>query len=204
MKIALFGGTFDPLHKGHTGIAEYILHAGYADRVVFLPAACPPHKAGMLKITPFEERMEMIRLAIEGKDGMDVSDFETKRAGKSYTIDTWNAICGEYPEHAFRWVIGSDSLCQLHTWYHAEELAEKCSFLTYPRHDFPVSTALLAEHWPMETAKRLHATILSHAPEYHFASSDLRAMIQAGADVSECLPPEVQTYLTEHKLYLTK
>ena len=88
---AVFGGTFDPVHYGHTGLAEHLLETGLVTRVVFLPALHPPHKSGFVP-APFADRAEMLRLAVAGHPSMSVSTLEAERPGPSYTVVTLDIL----------------------------------------------------------------------------------------------------------------
>ena len=101
MKVAVFGGTFDPVHNGHVGMARYLLSSATVDKVCFLPAYLPPHKAGKKRITAYEHRRNMLNLILE--DRMEVSDLEQQRGGISYTFDTLTYLTQERPEDEFFW-----------------------------------------------------------------------------------------------------
>lgn len=202
MKTAVFGGTFDPVHNGHIGMARYLLRSGVVERACFLPAYLPPHKAGKKKISSYEHRRNMLGLILE--DGMEISDLEQQRGGISYTFDTLSFLTQERPGDEFCWVIGSDSLRQLHTWYRAQELVEKFSFLTYPRGGETLpGEEELAEHWPAELIRKLSANVLRSAPLYPESSTEIRAELQAGgADaVRDLLPSAVLDYIKQNNLY---
>ena len=145
MKTAFFGGTFDPVHTGHLALAREVLKQGRADRILFVPAPVPPHKE-VRNISAFEHRFAMVGLAIADEPGFACSDIEKHRSGKSYTIDTLTELSamGTYGEILL--LIGSDSLRQLHLWYHAHELVERFGLIVYPRRDEPVTAAELRRH----------------------------------------------------------
>ena len=200
---AVFGGTFDPVHFGHTGLADYLLKSGSAARVVFLPAPHPPHKPG-LEPAPFADRVAMLRAAIGDHPGMSVSELEAERSGPSYTVDTLDILKRRYPGKRFVWVIGSDSLNQLHLWYEAERLVRENSFLTYPRPGAEADPDLLRSVWPRELFEKLRAGILTGAPEFDTSSTAVRErLVKQGADACrDMLPGPVLDYIRQHKLYL--
>jgi nicotinate-nucleotide adenylyltransferase len=199
---AVFGGTFDPVHSGHVGLAEYLLKAGCVDRVVFLPAPHPPHKPGS-EPAPFADRAAMIRAAIAGHPGMSVSELEAERQGPSYTVDTLDILKSRYPAEHFVWVIGSDSLNQLHLWYEAERLVRENRFLVYPRPDAEADLELLRSVWPQELFDKLVGGILAGAPEFDISSTAARKRLdEQGLDTCrDILPGPVAGYIREHKLY---
>lgn len=200
---AVFGGTFDPVHFGHTGLADHILKSGRAARVVFLPAPHPPHKPGF-EPAPFADRAAMLRAAIGDHPGMSVSELEAERSGPSYTVDTLDILKRRYPGKRFVWVIGSDSLNQLHLWHEAERLVRENSFLTYPRPGAEADPELLRSVWPPELAEKLIAGILTGAPEFDTSSTSVRERLSArGADACrDMLPGPVLDYIKQRKLYL--
>src|SRR4051812_25893430 len=87
MRIGIFGGTFDPVHYGHLLLAEFCREQGGLDRVWFVPAAVPPHKQSV-EISPANQRVEMLRLAISGNERFEVCEYETERGGVNYSVDT--------------------------------------------------------------------------------------------------------------------
>src|SRR5262245_31594023 len=96
MRIGIFGGTFDPVHLGHLILAENCREQGRLDQVWFIPAAAPPHKLDRA-ITPFDRRVEMLRLALAGNPAFQVNELEKDRPGPSYTVDTLSELCRQYP-----------------------------------------------------------------------------------------------------------
>jgi len=199
---AVFGGTFDPVHTGHIGLADYLLKTGRVSRVVFLPAPHPPHKPGLAPAL-FADRAAMLRAAIAGHTGMSVSEIEAERSGPSYTVDTLDVLKKRYPAEHFVWVIGSDSLNQLHLWHESERLVRENRFLVYPRPGNEADPDLLKSVWPPELFEKLAAGILTGAPEFETSSTAVRQRLsEQGADACRDLLPEpVLNYIKEHKLY---
>ena len=199
---AVFGGTFDPVHFGHIGLAEYLLKTDRVDRIVFLPAPHPPHKPG-IEPAPFADRVAMLHFAIGGRPRMSVSELEAERPGPSYTVETLDILKQRYPDERFVWVIGSDSLNQLHLWYQAERLVREYRFLVYPRPDDEADLDLLRSVWPQELFDKLSAAILAGAPEFETSSTAVRErMARLGSDACrDMLPPPVLDYIKEHNLY---
>ena len=199
---AVFGGTFDPVHYGHTGLAEHLLETGLVTRVVFLPALHPPHKSGFVP-APFADRAEMLRLAIEGHPRMSVSTLEGERPGPSYTVETLDILKERHPGEQFVWIIGTDSLNQLHHWYQAERLVRENRFLSYPRPGDEADEELLRKVWPDDLRRKLTDGVLNGAPEFDISSTSLRERLEAGG-VEACrgLAPEcVLNYIEQHHLY---
>ena len=130
MKLCLFGGTFDPPHVGHLVIAETIQESERFDKVVFVPASNPPHKAE--DISPIESRLEMLRLALVDNDHFDVSDIEIERGGISYAVETIEEAKEGFGIGAEKlyFLIGSDSLLDFHNWKHYEAILNECRVAT--------------------------------------------------------------------------
>ena len=134
-RIGLYGGTFNPIHFGHLRTAKEIKEAFSLDKVVFIPAAMPPHKKDTRLEHP-EDRMEMIRLAISGQPGFDLSDVELQRSGLSYTVDTIHHFKSEiFREARLFFIIGSDAFLEINTWKSHTELMAQVPFIVMVRPD---------------------------------------------------------------------
>lgn len=201
MQVALFGGTFDPLHFGHVKLVDIILQRGLAEHVVFLPAYRPPHKDDKSDRTAFEIRLEMLRNYLKQSKNCSVSDFEARNKEKSYTFNTMTDLKSKYPNHEFSWIIGSDSLLQLHTWHRALELAQDFRFITFPRPDYPVTPEEIAPYWPTDIASKLLKSCLNDVPLFPVSSSAIRQMVRNGDDVSQFVPPEIMQSIQTYSLY---
>ena len=132
-RIALFGGTFNPIHFGHLITARAAAEQLGMSRVILLPSATPPHKAEH-ELLAAEHRAAMVRLAILGEPLFEVSDFDLTRPGPSYTVDTvthFRALCA--PGVELFWMIGADSLAELTTWRQLPDLVDKCRIVTLSR-----------------------------------------------------------------------
>ena len=202
MKIAFFGGTFDPVHNGHLALAKLVLEHRFAGRVLFVPAPNPPHKTDRT-ITPFEIRYEMLALALKGEGGFALSDIERQRSGRSYTIDTLNQLSKLYEYDDILLLIGEDSLRQLHSWRQCHEIVRRFGIIAYPRGEEPVSREELRRNWPAaETEKLLSAVILS-APCFPVSSTEIRGMIRRGEweKAEALLPPPVMNFIRKNGVY---
>jgi nicotinate-nucleotide adenylyltransferase len=125
--IALFGGTFDPIHLGHTGVAEAAAVRICAEKLIFIPAKCSPLK-GFSPHAGDGDRLAMITLAIAGRDNFAVSDCELKRPAPSYTLDTVRLFKREYgPGISIHWLLGADSVEDLVHWHKVRELIDSAT-----------------------------------------------------------------------------
>ena len=199
--IALFGGTFDPIHHGHLIVARAVVEQlGYA-RVVLIPAPNPPHKVGR-ELTDATHRLEMARRAVEGEPRFDVSDIELRRPGLSYTILTVEAFRREVgPDVPLAWIIGGDSLPELHSWYRIGELVDACRIVTAVRagYETPDLSALRRTLAP-EQVDRLCRDILP-TPVIEISATDIRRRVHDGESIRCLVPESVRAYIHDHNLY---
>ena len=136
MRVGIFGGTFNPIHRGHLAIAEEVRKAIGLDHVLLIPAGRPPHKTGQ-KIPPAKHRLEMVRLSVRGHPNLEVSDLEVRRRGKSYTIDTVKALERIYPKGTeFYLILGLDAFMEFPSWHHPEALKARCHLVIVSRPGF--------------------------------------------------------------------
>lgn len=122
MNLGVFGGTFNPVHLGHLRAAEEVREALGLDRVLFVPAKLPPHKPGR-GIAPPDVRLDLVRRAVSGNQGFEVSDRELRRAGPSYSVDTLAELRAEVePGQRIWFLIGADAYSEIHTWHRYPDL----------------------------------------------------------------------------------
>ena len=201
---AFFGGSFDPPHTGHLGIARAVLASGRCDEVVWFPGYMPPHKANS-KRAPFADRMAMIELLIASEPGMSVSDFENRlRLSPSYTVDVLRRLREETGE-TYILLVGADSLHELHTWHEARALVREFEIVAYPRDGWDVSERTLAANWDAPTAKRLADAVIP-GKFFKISSSEMRFSMEKSLSrrhiiSSDGLTAEVAAYIRTHKLY---
>lgn len=192
------GGTFDPVHIGHLLAAQSALEAFGLDRVVFVPSAVTPHKRHA-RIADAAHRLAMLKLAVAGIEHFEVSTLELERGGVSYTFDTLTALRTEHPEWDLWFIVGMDSLRELHLWHRAAELLDLCTVCALERPG--VDTLLDAvPGLPAEWSERL----LRHvAPgrRIDVSSSEIRSRIAERRAIRYLVPREVETYIRDQRLY---
>lgn len=202
MKTAFFGGSFDPPHAGHLGVARGALASGRCDRVMWVPSFSPPHKAGREQ-AGFEHRMNMLRLLTAAEPGNFVSDVEMRRQkSPSYTFELLEEL-NSRGEEEFLLLIGADSLLELHTWYRGVELAGRFEVLTYPRPGAEVTREILQRHFPVKTAEKLFSGVLA-GKFFENSSTNLRSAMAKSANWSDIIsrtPAPVAEYCRRHGLY---
>jgi nicotinate-nucleotide adenylyltransferase len=205
----LFGGTFDPIHNGHLRLAESALKECRLERVVFLPAAYPPHKP-VSHLTPFLHRAEMIRLALQGKRMYTCSLIEGALQAPTYTIDTLRYLCGRFAGGTeLFFLTGLDAFLEIRTWKSYEELLKTVSFVVSERTgDFAEVKEKLARELGYTRKGRLWQSvdekkpvIFLDRPPIDVSSSDIRRKIRAGDCVDGLVPDNVLTYIRNHRLY---
>lgn len=185
-RIALFGGTFDPIHLGHLEIATRAREAMALDEVRFLPCRTSPHKIGITSAPP-DDRLEMVRLATRGLAWATVDDFDLRSPPPSYSYLTAEEMARRYPGARFFWIMGADQWRALPTWKNPERLAERVEFIVFSRDGAPAPRA----GW------RMH-----HLPGTHPASATaIRRDLAAGGNAKDWLPPQVADFIREKGLY---
>lgn len=197
--IGILGGTFDPIHYGHLAAAEGAMHLVGLDRVLFMPNRQPPHKAGR-SVTPAEHRAAMVRAAIADNPCFGFTDLELARTGPSYTIDTVRAFQAQQPDWQIAFIIGMDSLVEIHTWYDYRALLGLTDFVVVSRPGYPEARrdATLAALGP-ELARRIRCVAI---PGVDVAASELRDLAAQGYPLRYLVPDAVAQYVAEHRLYL--
>lgn len=130
--IALFGGTFNPVHKGHTEIVSSVSELFFIEKIIIMPTFVPPHKTAH-NLASEKDRLNMCRIAFDGIEKAEISDMEIKRKGKSYTILTVRELKKLYPDKKIYVVCGGDMAVSLKTWYCYDELIKTASFILLSR-----------------------------------------------------------------------
>ena len=200
MRIAFFGGTFDPPHNGHLELARHILKLGITDRVLFVPAYDPPHKLDQ-RITSFDDRRAMLEMLVADDPDIIISDIEHRAALKpSYSFKILKLLEKEFPDDTLQILIGGDSLEALHTWYKAKELVAQYEIICYPRKGYKVDRASLLKHWTSKEIDILLKTILQ-MPFFDISSTLLRNNI-TDKTISKNIKENILEYINNKGLYL--
>ena len=195
-KIGLMGGTFDPIHLAHIEIARRAKEQYNLDEVIFMTSGNPPHKKGQ-NVTDARVRLEMVKLAIDGIDGFTASDYEVNKAEYSYSVNTLKWLHTEYPDTEIYFLIGEDSLDYIDKWYRPEEILDLCTVLVYPRISMETLKRTLIEKQSI-----LGGDIrIIDAPIYGVSSTQIRNVVNSGADASELLDGRVYEYIRHNNVY---
>jgi nicotinate-nucleotide adenylyltransferase len=201
MRIAVFGGTFDPPHFGHIKLAQFVVDNKLAERVLFVPAYVPPHKRDVA-ISSFEHRVAMLRLALGDNDKFIISMIEGKEMrSPSYSYDTMASLERYYPDDDLLVMIGYDSLVQLHTWYRAGELVRRWKLLTYPRDNGSIPDNFRMEDWWNEKECKILSESVIDAKILQISSTEIRNRLVKSEKTNTLIVNEVEQYIRAHKLY---
>jgi len=195
-RIGIFGGTFDPPHKGHIAIAEQARKQLCLDKIYFVPAYIPPHK---LKIHLGQKhssmtaihRLKMVKLAIKGRKEFKVSTIELKRKGISYTVDTIKNFKRQFPNAELVMIIGADNLAQFQSWKSPETILALASLAVYKRKGF---NKYLKN--PPITFEQIKGRILQ------VSSTEIRNRIRKGMSIESLVPECVANYIEQYSLYM--
>ncbi len=187
-RIGILGGTFNPLHIGHLAIAEVAQEQMDLDQVIFVPAAQPPHKR-IVHLASAQDRLEMVRLSIKNNPKFALSDYEVKKGGKSYTIDTvkyFRQTLGDEAKLFF--ILGGDAAAELKTWRQLDDIMRHVSFVVVNRPGHDDCAADIPHH-------------SISMPGLDIASSYIRRRIQQGKSIKYLVPDEVFRYIEKHHIY---
>lgn len=187
MRIGIFGGTFDPVHNAHIAVAEAAKAQCSLERVLVIPAANPPHKRGAT--APFEHRYEMVKLACEGRPGLEPSRLEDGE-NRSYSIGTIEKVRAAVPApDTLYFIIGADAFAEIGTWHRWREVIAAVEFIVVTR---PAATYLVPEGARVYSLDGLSMPV---------SSSGVRTALARGERPLE-LPEPVYQYAVRHRLYL--
>lgn len=196
----LFGGSFNPIHNGHLHLARSVRRALGLERVVIMPTGEAPHKSSA-EYAPAADRLEMCRLAAKPYRWMHISDYETRKSGKSYTVDTLRALREMHPDTEWTLMIGSDMLLSFRTWREWQEIlqiAELCA-VSRERGDLPELNACAESLMNEVPGANIRVLTVRAMP---VSSTEIRQNLQKNADCSCLLPENVVQYIREKHLYL--
>jgi nicotinate-nucleotide adenylyltransferase len=219
MRVAFFGGTFDPIHRGHLRLASAAADAFALDRVLFAPVGNQPLKAGPAAAS-FADRLAMVRLALEEGTRpqpetdilqpatensvaarFSVSTLDAPRADGSpnYTVDSLDALARELPGASLFVLTGADSFLDLRRWRAPGRLLAFAEWIVVSRPEFPLSEAQLAP-LGLTPEQRARVRLLATVHE-EVSATELRRRLQAGDPCTGLLPPAVAEYIQTHRLY---
>jgi nicotinate-nucleotide adenylyltransferase len=200
-KTVLFGGTFDPIHIGHIGVARAAIEILRADKFTFIPAKQSALKT-LSPVASDADRLKMIQLVVNGLEKFEVSDWELNRPAPSYTIDTVRHFAGELgPDVELHWLLGADSIAELEHWYKIKELIDECllTFMCRPGYEGP-DFSEFADTLGGDRVQKLRDNVIE-TPLIDVSCTQIRKRLKKDGNVSEMLTPEVAEYISQKRLY---
>jgi nicotinate-nucleotide adenylyltransferase len=203
--IAIFGGTFDPVHWGHLILAETALHQVPLEYVIWVPSLNPPHK----QATSFKHRVEMLQLAIKDNPSFTISLVEVNRSGTSYAIDTLLELSTFYPNTHWYWILGLDAILTLPRWYRGQELVQMCDLLVAPRlvgGENIAQSELICKQVELQLQKQSCSMNwqLLNIPLVGLSSTLIRQMCGERQSIRYLVPESVRLYIAAQNLYFDK
>src|SRR5262245_33125795 len=199
MRIGIFGGTFHPVHMGHLILAEQCRDQAALDQIWFLPSAHPPHKTGT-PITRFDQRCEMIELAIAGQPAFKVDRVEKDLPPPSYTAETLAELHRRHPADEFYLLMGSDGLPDLPGWYEPRKVIELAGLVVVPRPGVMLWTGERLAR-ALGVNRSLVKLQFVACPMIEIASRELRRAMADGLSIRYLVPRSVEEYIRDRKLY---
>jgi nicotinate-nucleotide adenylyltransferase len=189
-RIGILGGVFDPVHSGHLAVALLAKEHFGLNEVIFVPSGAPPHKSGV--VVSSDDRLNMLRLALEGVEGCGIWDGELRRSGYSYTIDTLNELGGLYADAKFYFIIGTDNLTEIANWRSYEEIIARVTLCVAFRPGYGA-----------DRPEALAAADIQAFPGPMWGSSStmLREYMGKGRSCKFLIPDAVLGYIRDRGLY---
>lgn len=206
-QIGILGGTFDPIHLGHTVLAMKAKNTYRLDEVWMMPSPNPPHKSEK-KVSDYVHRLAMLRIALAEYPDLKYSEFEIRRTGKSYTYQTLSGLKAEYPDVEFSFIMGADSLFEIETWMHPEIILKEARILVAFREYTAEDTKKEATFSELQkqiaylTAKYMARIAIIRYNRVDISSSMIREMVREGKNFREYVAEGVAEYIAKHRLYL--
>ena len=194
MRLCVFQGTFNPIHNAHLRVANYVRENFDYDKILFIPAYKPPHKDYDENLS--NHRLEMVKLALENLDGLEVSDIEYKREGLSYTYLTIQELYKLYDiDGKIGFIIGTDAFEHISEWYETDKLKTLVDFILFKRSD------TINENRLALLSKRGYKFNMTDIEFLNISSTDIRNRIMAHNSVENLLPKRVLEYIDKNELY---
>jgi nicotinate-nucleotide adenylyltransferase len=204
--IGIFGGTFDPVHKGHTEIIKNLLELIPLDKVIVIPNGIPPHRQASVSS---EERLKMVSSAFKSSDKVVIDNREIKKKDPSYAISTLRELIEENQKNSLVWIMGSDAFAEIDSWYQWEDFIKMINIIVMvrPNHEIPIESEAYKLLQKSHTADKdslisgKEKILLLKIRPIEISSTDIRNKIYKGSDVSEFLLEEVKELINKRNLY---
>ena len=196
MNIAVFGGTFNPVHNEHINVAKAAIEELSLDKLFIVPTFLPPHKSGAP--APAEDRLEMLKLAFDGVEKAEISDFEIKNGGKSYSYVTAEKFAAEYPQAKLFFIVGEDMLTDFKTWKMPERILNVADLAVFGRENFAADRAAEKEYFEKTFGKSF--VTLGYCGKDD-SSTAIRVYSALGLEIADKTPEKVAQYIKNRGLY---
>ncbi len=198
-EIGILGGTFDPIHIGHTKLGIEAIKQFDLSEIWIIPAFNPPHKT-LKNVTSYEDRVNMIRLAIENLSQFKILEIEKMRGGKSYTSETLKELVSLYPKTRFSFIIGADSLYEIEDWHKPEEVMKFARLLVALRTYDKAYKSLVEQVDYLKEKYNADIEIISYN-KINISSNEIRSLVSQNKDYSALVDEQVKKYIESNKLY---
>lgn len=198
VRIGIYGGTFAPVHNGHVHAAKLFMEQMRLDYLMVIPSGIPPHKEFDFEDHPVH-RLRMCELAFANMDGVVISDAEIRRSGKSYTVDTLRELSA--PDRRLLLLCGTDMVLSFDKWHAYREILELCYPVYMRREKDKLLDGMIIDKlskYYKESGKMFRRIV---GDPLEISSSDIRKKIRSGEDISELVPPLVESYIRQNGLY---
>jgi nicotinate-nucleotide adenylyltransferase len=213
-RIGIFGGTFNPIHKGHVKAAKEVQNTFSLGKVLLIPSYIPPHK-GTSDVAPPEDRLKMVELAVASYPRFIPSPIEIEAKGRSYSILTLKTLKRQFPDALMFFILGIDAFLEIDTWREHEKVLEQCHFIVISRPGYELFEAkkILGEKYtrrmiqisgtvlPTGATGQPYKIFLLPVGALDVASKEIRNKIKKGKSISALVTEDVEKYIRHHELY---
>lgn len=190
MRVVIYSGSFDPVHRGHLSLAKYVASLPEVDEVWMLPSPRNPLKV-QCAVASDLQRLEMLSLAVEGMKNIKTCDVELTLPKPSYTWNTLNALKQKHPDVDFKLLVGADNWQLFNKWYRGDEIISQFGLYVYPRPGYAL------EHGTTD-----NVFFLNDAPQDDVSSTFIRKCFSAGDEIGNMLPENIKEYIKRKRLYM--
>ena len=197
MKIAIFGGSFNPIHLGHIKLVKCAVEIASLDKVLLIPTGITPHKSNREMVSA-QHRLEMCKIAVSSYENIEVSSIEINREGKSYTYQTLNSLKEIYANDEFYIIMGSDMYLSLHTWKNADSFLKNLNVISDLRNGADLKEMENQSQILQEYGAKSY--FINHSV-MTVSSTEIRNRLKNNQDVSDLLDCKVLEYIKTHHLY---
>ncbi len=196
--VAMYGGSFNPIHTGHIQLAEYFVNELNLDKLLLIPDGKPPHKSDSAMVSP-QHRYNMCKLAVNGLSNIEVSPIEINREGKSYTVDTLRQLSEIYNSSQLFLIMGADMYLSLTTWKNFKEIFSLAVICAVPRNNDSIESLI---NYSYTLQKYGCNYIISDKMMMNISSTTIRNNVKNGKSIKDMVCPMVKDYIYKNSLYL--